>query len=207
MVCEWEGPSTKDKGTGGTQGAGGTLGKKHKWVLSQVCAVWWTFYNCSLHLPSAIDRSSCISVSKWEKQIWWLTWGHTVSWGTSTLRVFYCAKLPLKRHLGNDVYEKYFVVIRLVSSCQRLEVPPPKKKNPGLVFYMFEKWKCSCSVVSLCDPIDCSPPDSSVYGILQARILDWAAIPVSRGSSWPRDQTWVSHITVRFFTIWLHFMW
>ena len=48
----------------------------------------------------------------------------------------------------------------------------------------------SCLV--LCNPVDCSPPVSSVHGILQARILEWVAIPFSRGSSQPRDQTWVS---------------
>ena len=41
--------------------------------------------------------------------------------------------------------------------------------------------------LSLCDSIDCSPPGSSVLGILQARILEWVAIPFSRGSSQPRD--------------------
>ena len=40
-----------------------------------------------------------------------------------------------------------------------------------------------------CDPLDCSPPGSSVHGILQARILEWVAISFSRGSSQPRDQT------------------
>ena len=40
-----------------------------------------------------------------------------------------------------------------------------------------------------CDPMDCSPPGSSVHGILQAKILEWVAISFSRGSSWPRDQT------------------
>ena len=55
---------------------------------------------------------------------------------------------------------------------------------------------------TLFDPIDCSPPGSSVHGILQARILEWVAIPFSRGSSWPRDRTWVSRIAGRFFTIW-----
>ena len=49
---------------------------------------------------------------------------------------------------------------------------------------------CACSVVSL-RPLDCSPPGSSVHGIPQARILEWVAIFFSRGSSWPRDQTWV----------------
>ena len=54
----------------------------------------------------------------------------------------------------------------------------------------------------LCDPTDCSLPGSSVHGILQARILEWVAMPFSRGSSPPRDQTWVSCIAGRFFTVW-----
>ena len=60
----------------------------------------------------------------------------------------------------------------------------------------------NCSVVTLCDPMDCSPPGSSVHGILQARILEWVAIPSSRGFSQPRDQTWVSYTASRFFTFW-----
>ena len=54
----------------------------------------------------------------------------------------------------------------------------------------------------LCDPMDCSPPGSSVHRIFQARILEWVSISFSRGSSWPGDQTWVSHIVGRCFTIW-----
>ena len=50
--------------------------------------------------------------------------------------------------------------------------------------------------------MDCSPPGSSFHGVLQARILGWVAIPFSRGSSWPRDQTWVSCIAGRLFTVW-----
>ena len=42
---------------------------------------------------------------------------------------------------------------------------------------------------TLCDPMDCSPQGSSVHGILQARILEWVAMPFSKGSYWPRDQT------------------
>ena len=56
---------------------------------------------------------------------------------------------------------------------------------------------------TLCNPMDCSPPGSSVYGILQARILEWVAIFSSRGSSWPRDQTQVSCIAGKFLTIWV----
>ena len=50
--------------------------------------------------------------------------------------------------------------------------------------------------------MDYSPPGFSVHGILQARILEWVAIPFSRGSSPPRGQTWVSCIAGRFSTIW-----
>ena len=58
------------------------------------------------------------------------------------------------------------------------------------------------SCPTLCDPTDYSLPGFSVSGILQARILEWIAIPFSRGSSQPREQTWVSCIAGRFFTVW-----
>ena len=51
------------------------------------------------------------------------------------------------------------------------------------------------SCLSLCDPVDCSPPGSSVHGISQGRILEWVAFPSSRGSSPPRDQTQVSNVS------------
>ena len=62
--------------------------------------------------------------------------------------------------------------------------------------------KVTQSFPTLCDSINCSPPASSVHGILQARILEWVAMPSSRGSSQLRDQTWVSCIVGRFFTDW-----
>ena len=58
------------------------------------------------------------------------------------------------------------------------------------------------SCLTLCDPVDCSLPSSSIHGILQARILEWVAISSSRGSSWPRDRTWVSRIGGRCFSLW-----
>ena len=61
-----------------------------------------------------------------------------------------------------------------------------------------EPYYC-CSVAkpcpTLCNPMDCSPPGSCVHGILQVRILEWAAISFFRGSSRPRDQTHISHIS------------
>ena len=66
---------------------------------------------------------------------------------------------------------------------------------------------CECVLVAescptLWDPMDCSPPGSSVHGILQARIPEWVAIPFSRRSSQPRDLSRVSRIAGRFFTLW-----
>ena len=58
------------------------------------------------------------------------------------------------------------------------------------------------SCPTLCDPMDCSLPGSSVHGIFKVRVLEWGAISFSRGSSQPRDQTQVSCIMGRRFTIW-----
>ena len=66
-----------------------------------------------------------------------------------------------------------------------------------------------CAVLShsacptLCNPMDCSPPDSSVYGDSQARILEWVVMPSFRGSSEARDRTQVSHIAGGLLTSWV----
>ena len=77
-----------------------------------------------------------------------------------------------------------------------------KKKSLWLSSITQEKVKFAQSCPTLCDPMDCSPPGSSVHGILQARILEWVAFPFSRGSSWPKDGTQVFHIAGGFFTSW-----
>ena len=59
---------------------------------------------------------------------------------------------------------------------------------------------CSVAQLSLCGPMDCSPPGSSIHGILQARILEWVATYYSRASSQPKDWTHVFCIADRFFT-------
>ena len=83
---------------------------------------------------------------------------------------------------------------KLFDGCQKLK-------------YIYLVWKKVKVLVyqlcpTLCDPMDCSLPDCFVHGILQARVLEWIAIPFSGGSFQPRDQTWVSHIVGRFFTVW-----
>ena len=72
-----------------------------------------------------------------------------------------------------------------------------KKEKKRAVFHTLCHCACAPSrsvMPNSCDPTDCSPPDSSIHGILQARILEWVAISCSRGSSRSRHQTWVSCI-------------
>ena len=77
--------------------------------------------------------------------------------------------------------------------------PQGKPKNNGMgAAAAAAKLLQSC--LTLCNPIDGSPPGSPVPGILQARILEWVAISISRGSSRPRDQTQVSFLAGGFFT-------
>ena len=59
---------------------------------------------------------------------------------------------------------------------------------------LWSEVKVAQSCLTLCDPMDCSPPGSSVYGISQARIPEWVVISFSKGSSWPRDWIHVYYI-------------
>ena len=77
-----------------------------------------------------------------------------------------------------------------------------RTSEPGSIKTAKKKSEVAQSCLTLCDPVDCSPPGSSVYGILQARILEWVAISFSRGSSQPRDWTRVSCIAGRCFILW-----
>ena len=67
---------------------------------------------------------------------------------------------------------------------------------------LFKENEVTQSYLTLCDHMDYSLPDSSIDVIFQARVLEWVTISFSRGSSQPRDWTWVSHIAGRRFTIW-----
>ena len=89
--------------------------------------------------------------------------------------------------LWSFVISAYLVNTTLISLCSRL------------LFQSESEATQSCP--TLCDPMDCSLPRSSVHGILQAIVLEWIAIPFSRGSSQPRDRTWVFRIVDRHFTI------
>ena len=102
----------------------------------------------------------------------------------------------------------------LLTSCFCIPVPYDEKDifffflvlvPEGLVCLHEMKWgemKVCQSCLTLCDPIDCSPPGSSVHGLFQARISEWVAISFSRGSSQYRNRTHFYCIAGRLFTIW-----
>ena len=66
---------------------------------------------------------------------------------------------------------------------------------PTITIIIYTVCMCTQSCLTLCDPIDYSPPASSVHGISQAKILAWVAISFSRGSSRPRDWTGISCVS------------
>ena len=90
--------------------------------------------------------------------------------------------------------EPIFCIIEL----KKMMVPRSSK----VIYLVYVNYIYNCvkvKVAQLCLTL-CDPMDYTVHGILQARILEWVAIPFSRGSSQPRDRTQVSHISERFFT-------
>ena len=119
----------------------------------------------------------------------------------------YCS--PCSLHwppLEENPYQQWMSVKVVVANSSILW----HRQGRGKYFITTRRCKSAWSVCvcvaqacpTLCDPTDCSPPGFSVHEILQARILEWIAIPFSRGTSQPRDQTLVSCIAGRFFTIW-----
>ena len=92
-----------------------------------------------------------------------------------------------------------------IQSCK--SGPPADRDDQGSELRVIQKVEdpklimTICCCPTLCDPVGCNLPDSSVHGILQARILEGIAIPLYRESSQSRDPTQVSCIAGRFFTV------
>ena len=79
---------------------------------------------------------------------------------------------------------------------------PTREKKKKTTSQKLKESEVAQSCVTLCSPMDCSPPGSSIHGVFQARVLQYVAISFSRGSSPPRDGTQVSRIAGRCFTFW-----
>ena len=117
------------------------------------------------------------------------------------------------RATGEALYNKFPTYKRVLFSecvCKSNTVSLGIQLTQAVKLYctseLVYQWKMKVLVaqlcLTLCNPTDYSPPGSSVHGILQARILEWVAIPFFRGSSRPKDQTWLSCIASGFFTVW-----
>ena len=124
-----------------------------------------------------------------------IAWG---GMGGNGSRIFICSRINKsrqKKRKSGEESERRKVGVN--------QVPPGDQiwKRMKSVHSSKEKVVCVCSVSqTLCNPMDCSPPGSSVHEISWGRILEWVAISYSRESSQPRDQNWVSCIAGRFFT-------
>ena len=104
-------------------------------------------------------------------------------------------------HRWMDGYE-WKTSCQLSSNLGKQNLSHLRKDRFGAAFPSSSSLPFAQSCPTLCDPMDSSLPGSAVHGIFQARILEWAAISFSRGSSQPRDRTRVSCIADRRFTIW-----
>ena len=104
-------------------------------------------------------------------------------------------------HLVDSVTSRYMLEVSTrqnhFDTCNLNEWKCPTGRSEVRVESLVAK-----SCLTLCNPMDCSLPGSSVHGILQARVLEWGAIPFFRGSSWPRDRTRVSCIGRRILYCW-----
>ena len=73
-----------------------------------------------------------------------------------------------------------------------LNIRKAMQDNPQQSFFLYVHAKSLQSCLTLCNPVNCSSPGSSIHGILQARTLKWVAMPSSKGSSQPRNQACIS---------------
>ena len=115
---------------------------------------------------------------------------HTSAFLRSTNTVRHPTVIPMSPP-GTPVPRRWVGEFESVTCCCVLVLVPQMKVKVLTAQSCLPPW----------DPMDGSPPGCSVHGIFQARILEWVAMPFSRKSSQPRDQTRVSCIAGRFFTI------
>ena len=148
--------------------------------------------------------SACSAVSSKERQSGfvqgykWLSYGNTSGSEVSTK-----ASVASSGPFCTDMVIDSRGVSRSRVCCNCRALLPGTPEAPD-THEWFVNLMCLCaqSCLTLGDPLDCSPPGSSVHGILQARILEWVAISSSMGSPWPGDQTCVSCVAGGFFTCW-----
>ena len=143
-------------------------------------------YCSSEYFCASFCLNTCCGVS-WHLGVGFLGYAVTLCltfWGTATLFArMACTTLHSHRQSGNFTF-------------------PPAIWGRFQFLHSESESEVAQSCPTLCDPMDCSLPGSSIHGIFQARVLEWVAISFSRGSSWPRDRIRASRIAGRRFTVW-----
>ena len=106
--------------------------------------------------------------------------------------VAFCSYLSLS-HFPGPIAHSALVIVSLPAACVSFFswALIDSKSDSTLLSVIGLNVACAQSCLTLCDPMACSPPGSSVHGVSQARILEWVAISSSRRSSQPRDQSQV----------------
>ena len=158
------------------------------WKQSQVCP---DSRGGAINLPCEGNWQDHVAKERGDKRY---DWGHL--WKTQPDERCILSGFLASSYLCREERFSYFSLTWNLS-MQRLCTFLPQLNTACRVLSHFQ------SCLTLCNPMDCSLPSISVHGILQARILEWVAMPSSRGSFQPRDQTQVSCvfcITGRFFT-------
>ena len=144
-----------------------------------MCVYWVCIYICLYFIRRQANLTKCIAhVYNWFEKKWTFKYilGYLYLKSVNKLFcVFQENNFGIKRNWLWTVFQKFRHLPSLVINYD---------------LYVFWSESVSHSVVSLCDPINCTLPGSSVHGILEARILEWIAISFFRGSSRPRDRTW-----------------
>ena len=115
--------------------------------------------------------------------------------------------LKAEIHVGSGYYLKrknnticipcyqYILSLELMRKKNTVSFPLPSQKPGSQNRNISTVCVCAQLCLTLCNPMDCSPPGSSVHGFLHAGIGKWVAVPFSRGSSWPGDWTHVSCVS------------
>ena len=140
----------------------------------------------SVNLPSAAPGRG------WDCRTLTLLWPLLLCESWTRLMTCVSIKFPNRKNLSFLYYHCAYVIMweKTLKKCV-IQLT----KEGMLICKMQVCMLSHFSRLTLCDPMDCSLPGSSVHGIFQARILVWVTMSPWRGSSWPRDQTWVSCIS------------
>ena len=156
-------------------------------------------------------HGSYLGSSTWEHALIWQSWVIFINNNSLEIQVFLISHLILTRKLGVNIYWLHFMAEKTEAPkdlviCPYSHLTSSWTLNLEYCFVLFRwnflNWFLNSSLVwcllyvcaqlclTLCDPMDCSPPGSSIHGILQARILEWAAISSLLGSSQNSSEHW-----------------